>query len=497
MIAIDLVALSASVSAALAAHVISRFVLATYAVHPNVFIPKQSSRGPLAWIFGHTVEAFMGGESYGVAPQRWMLDAHRANKKVVQLRMLTKVLFMPLSPRDIEYMLADAGAPNYRKPSHYDAMKLILGQHGLVAMTNATDHKIQRRLVTRCFSPAALKTIAHSTSVAIDRAMRGISKRTGTIVAVEEVFDKMTLEVISSATFGSEGANGSGRQLESIFQQMSESLAKSLFLFLPGGHFVRTSAVRSVMTCRDSIRTKASEFVAASRLEPDSNADLSLVDAMCQVPELSDDMISDHCLTFLFAGYDTTATTISWASYLLAKNFRVQQTLLEELTSAFSLNVFPELETVQNLQFLNNTLKEVLRLHCPIGSLVREAIEDDLLPDSGVVIPAGSAIEFSLCALHRDPELWGADADQFRPSRWDSPSLEGTVGRGGYFPFFLGKRNCIGKDLAWNEMLVALATLVRRFELCVPSGEAEPRMKQKISIRSDVPIRISFVERKQ
>ncbi len=96
------------------------------------------------------------------------------------------------------------------------------------------------------------------------------------------------------------------------------------------------------------------------------------------------------------------------------------------------------------------------------------ALHDDTLPD-GTFVPAGAAVQFVPYSMGRCKELWGDDAEIFRPERWEGREFPSPY----VYPVFnAGPRECLGKRLAWVEMRASLAELVRNFhfELAVPAN---------------------------
>lgn len=150
----------------------------------------------------------------------------------------------------------------------------------------------------------------------------------------------------------------------------------------------------------------------------------------------------------MFAARASTASLISSVIRLLAENTRVQTRLRHEIQDSLNGRL-PTYEDVRNLTYLNYIIKETLRLYPPAPQSLRAAIKDTTLPVGGgpdgtapVFIPKGGEVGFIIYSTHRRTDIWGDDADQFRPERWETvkPLFQ-------YLPFNAGPRICPGKAL--------------------------------------------------
>ncbi|CAM9148086.1 unnamed protein product [Heterosigma akashiwo] len=187
-------------------------------------------------------------------------------------------------------------------------------------------------------------------------------------------------------------------------------------------------------------------------------------------------------ITLLFAGQDTSAATLSWTIYLLAKNPAWQDRLHAEVVQEVgSTGPVPE-DAIGQLRVVDAVLREALRLY-PVAPFVARHLDEDVpLPPLAAegegkagVLPAGATAIVWVYALHHSPEYWGADADEFRPERWlGERSLESAAPhvRGAYLPFAAGPRACVGQPFAHVALRVMLARLARdwRVALAEPPG---------------------------
>jgi len=236
--------------------------------------------------------------------------------------------------------------------------------------------------------------------------------------------------------------------------------------------------------------------VTRVRASPPLEKDKKLIDFMAENPALKPNEILDHACTFAFAGHETTSTALIWFLYFVAKHPDVQEKLAEELSEAFPAGgVAPSMDALRGLEYLNAVTSESMRVIPPVVAVIRVATEDIVLPASKTFVPKGTSLHIGMYPLHRHPHVWGPDADTFRPERWiEDPELRSRVTPCAFMPFAVGKRACIGKDFAMQELLLGAAMLVRNFKFEWPEGQAEPiRIPSVVSRpKHPLPLRISM-----
>ncbi|KAG2213932.1 hypothetical protein INT47_001201 [Mucor saturninus] len=169
------------------------------------------------------------------------------------------------------------------------------------------------------------------------------------------------------------------------------------------------------------------------------------------------DELKNQCLTFLAAGHETTSVSLSWALWLLAKDQTIQDELRSEVLALFKGDDVPSYDAINALPLLNNVIRETLRLIPSVPMVSRVARVTTTL--GSYVLPMGTQIDISIMALHHSTEIWGSDAEEFKPKRWDSSEKIGNAYQ--YMPFLAGGRQCIGYKFALVEFKMLLAILVR------------------------------------
>ena len=196
----------------------------------------------------------------------------------------------------------------------------------------------------------------------------------------------------------------------------------------------------------------------------------------------------DQAITLLFAGHDTTTSTISFLFYELARHPHEVALLLDEQERVLEGGRAPAAKDLAGgMPRLEMVLDEVLRLYPPAWIGPRRAVEAFEL--AGVHVPAGAPVNYSSWASHRLPDVW-ADPEAFLPERF-APEAKAALPKGAYVPFGGGSRTCIG--MRFGEMEIrAIATMVlQRFRLeLVPGRTMTIRQMPTLSPRHGMPVTV-------
>lgn len=177
---------------------------------------------------------------------------------------------------------------------------------------------------------------------------------------------------------------------------------------------------------------------------------------------MPDQQIIDEVLTLIVAGHETTASTLSWAWYLISQHPDIEEKLSDEL----SVTTFSEFADLSKFDYTRQIVEEVMRLY-PAGWLVtRKALRDDWLGE--YFVPAGTEIYVPPYFIQRHPKLW-EEPNRFNPNRF-RPENAKDRHRLANIPFSSGPRNCIGSHFARTEMQIHLLTIAKCLRLrYVPS----------------------------
>jgi len=172
----------------------------------------------------------------------------------------------------------------------------------------------------------------------------------------------------------------------------------------------------------------------------------------------NDQYLLDVLKNFLIAGRDTTAGSLTWAIYLISEHPDVERKLLDEIERVVGKDGQITYENLAELKYMRQVIDEVLRLYPSVPTDSRFTTEEVVLPGSGYKIPANTTVGYSAYAQHRLPEYF-KDPETFNPDRWVTDSVKAFA----FVPFHGGPRICLGQNMAYQEMKVALAILLPRF----------------------------------
>ncbi|CAG2173908.1 unnamed protein product, partial [Oppiella nova] len=195
--------------------------------------------------------------------------------------------------------------------------------------------------------------------------------------------------------------------------------------------------------------------------EEEMLAEKSVLNGNIGAKSLTDDEIIAQSWLFLIAGFETTATTLGYISYLLALNPSAQEKLYDEVMGAVDSDGEISYEDLQRLPYLDACLSETLRLFPPLVRLERIASEDMKLGTKGVTLKKDQMIEIPVYPIHRS-EKYYENPDEFKPERF-LPENRHKLIPYTYFPFGTGPRNCLGMRFALMEVKLAISHIVMRY----------------------------------
>ncbi|CAG7825768.1 unnamed protein product [Allacma fusca] len=282
------------------------------------------------------------------------------------------------------------------------------------------------------------------------------------VLEIRPFIQKLTMDVIASATFGIES---------NLFEDPDSTFAKHAMKF--------QDFFQDALNHRQKTGQKRDDFLQillearSGQLKQEDDAELDSAETNARLKEdgsnkskvmLTDDVIIAQCLLFFLAGSDTTESTVTFALYELAINPDIQEKLYQEVKEAVENNNGEfSYDVINKLEYLDCVIQESLRKYPPVDRTDRKCSRPYKLPDSDVVLPVGSLVTLPIYAVHHDPKYW-PNPEKFDPERF---TKENSISRHScaFTPFGHGPRNCIGNRFALTEGKAAIAHIILKFEL--------------------------------
>ncbi|XP_066271320.1 cytochrome P450 2U1-like [Branchiostoma lanceolatum] len=171
------------------------------------------------------------------------------------------------------------------------------------------------------------------------------------------------------------------------------------------------------------------------------------------------------------AGTDTTSTTLRWALLYMILHPDIQGKVQQEIDSVLGPNQEPSMKHRSQMPYTEATLTEVNRLAAVAPLSVQHATSNDTTL-RGYNIPKGTVVDVDLRSVHHDPMLW-PEPDKFDPTRFINDAGK-YVKREEVIPFSIGRRVCLGEQLARMEIFLIFTTLLQRFTFKLPEGAPKP-----------------------
>lgn len=358
---------------------------------------------------------------------------------------------------------------NLLEPAIGDSMFVAEGAHW----------RWQRRAAAPVFTHRNIANLAPLMSEATQETVNRLENCNGQA----DLFDEMvrtTFDVIASVTFSGSQAMDSNEVHKAIDQYIDQVARVSILDMMNAPRWIpRPSRIFGPNALR-KMKAIADEAVAHRKAHGAKDIP-DLLDLLMdgEDPKTKRKMnaseIRDNILTFIVAGHETTALTLSWAFYLCTFDTDVQDKLRAEAQEVLQGRIATAADC-EKLIYTKQVINETLRLYPAGAFLSRTASEDDEL--CGVQIRKNETVILPIYAIHRNALLW-ENPDQFDPERF---APDKKIERYSFIPFADGPRICIGAQFAIIEAQIVLASLISRFKFKKIEG-AEPKPEMVLTLR--------------
>lgn len=351
-----------------------------------------------------------------------------------------------------------------------EVLRAAMGDRS-VMLQDGEPHRQIRRYLMPAFSPGAVQGYRPMVQrIAVEEVA---GWRSGQVVPTLDRMAAVTLEVMMQVVFGLTDGPRPDRLRPRLLRLTDVDPVVALGWLYPRlrvlppwrGHAANLRAVDTLIH----------EEITERRQAPRSSLDL-LSRLLEVAPEdgstgsLPAAEIRDQLVTLLLAGYETSASALSWTLHELARDPAAQVAARRAADDG-------------DEAYLEACLKEGMRLHPIIDYVARTLTEDQVV--AGWSLPAGVTVAPAIMLTHLDEQLFG-DAGRFRPERF----LDGSASPRGWIPFGGGVRRCVGAAFALMEGVVMLREVLTRFEL-VAAEPSPTRLRNITNVPGDgAPVRL-------
>ncbi|KAK4097704.1 cytochrome P450 [Parathielavia hyrcaniae] len=358
------------------------------------------------------------------------------------------------------------------------------------------DHTRLRRILSHGFSAKSMQGQQPMITKYIDLLMQRLRERTTTtkkgektrqeaVVDLTAWFNYTTFDIIGDLAFGEPFGCLEESQyhpwVSVIFRSVKQlGIMLAVELWFPGTVNLLRKVVPTAFSAMDMQTAHAHERISRRLQLEESRPDF--VEAMATAMSEDGRMLTRHEMDvsarlLVFAGSETTATSLAAVAYFLAKYPVVQKKVADEVRSGFASEAEMNFSSVSKLQYLLVVMDEAMRVFPTVpGQMPRICGPGgDII--CGIHVPAGTGLEIWPYAVNHSARNF-TEPDKFIPERWlpdeEYKGIRFDKQRHGAFqPFSFGPRNCIGKNLAYVEMRLILARLMWNYDLVLADEAAE------------------------
>ncbi|CAK7347693.1 unnamed protein product [Dovyalis caffra] len=373
----------------------------------------------------------------------------------------TKPTLAISDPDMIKEVLMNTGDGSFQKAQNNPIAKLLFGQ-GLNGL-DGEEWALHRRIANQAFTIERVKCWVPEIVESITKMLMKWEEIRGGRdefeIDVHKELQNFTSDVIAKTAFGSNYEEG--KRIFSL-QDQHKFLAYQAFgnVYIPGFRFLPTKKNRQRWKFDKETREAIRYLIKTNNSERENSRNLlsllmsSYKNQEGEEEKLGIEEIINECKTFYFSGKESTADLLTWALLLLALHQEWQNKAREEVFSIYGENEPIAAEKLNDLKIVNSIICETQRLYPPVVMLPRQTSKNVKL--GTLDVPAGTHFYLALPSVHHDPDIWGNDANEFNPLRFNEPRNH----LASFFPFGIGPRMCVGKNLAVMEPLAEHTTSI-------------------------------------
>ncbi|MBC8098841.1 MAG: cytochrome P450 [Armatimonadetes bacterium] len=419
----------------------------------------------------------------------FLFDAWRTYGDVYELDLGVISIVMLNHPDYAQHILRD-NIRNYAKGGEmWESVRQIVG-NGLVA-SEGDYWRRQRRMIQPHFHRQHLSGLTTLMLEAIEDGMSEWDKiaASGEAFNIAKAYAHITMKVIVRSMFGrSLQTNDADVMGEAMGYTLDYTIKNMVVGKLPG--WMPVPGRKRFNTSLAQVDEFLYGMIEQRRRETSDGGDLlsmflNLVDDETN-EQLSNQEIRDEAATIFLAGYETTAISMTWATYMLTQHPTVAAKLEAQLDAVLGGRQ-PEFTDLMQLTYPRMIMEETMRLYPPVFWLPRTAIKDDVI--GRYHIKAGQMVAAVPLTIHRHPDFW-TNPDTFNPANFAPDSVQHRHPLA-WMPFGAGQRLCIGKDFAMMEGALILTRLMQRYHIHLAENHTpQTALSATLSTKDGVWVRL-------
>ncbi|MGA0129998.1 MAG: cytochrome P450 [Candidatus Nanopelagicales bacterium] len=423
------------------------------------------------------------------SPEQFLVNMYQKYGDVVQFPLPILPVYLVVNPEDVDRVLR-VNAKNYGKRTiQYENLAEVTGEGLLAADTEPW--KRQRKLIQPAFHHEAIMRVGPDTALVTARMLEAWKhKPAGSIVDIDDDMMHAALEIVSRSLFGTDLAGDVEKTAEATLDALDVIVARARTpIKFP--EWLPTPNNQKMSKALKQLNGAVSRILkerASDNLKPGVEREIDMLDLLIAAHDaedvLSDDELRDQIVTFLVAGHETVASSLTWTWWLLAANPEKQKAVIEEVDRVLAART-PTIKDVNDLVYTKAVVDEALRIFPPGWVVSRRALGEDVL--GGYEIPKDAVIIISPWATHRHPSAW-EDGMKFSPERFLPEAA--SPKKGTYLPFGIGPRQCIGKDFALLESALLIAQVLQKYRVEPVTGTPEVRAAVMARPKGGLPMKI-------
>ncbi len=450
----------------------------------NAKLDNTVPQPPLRPILGNA------GELDSAAPIQSMMRLAKTYGPIYKLTIFGRDMYV-VSSQELVDELSDETRFQKRIHGPLKEIRAFAGDGLFTAYNSEPNWAKAHRLLMPAFGPLGVRSMFdRMVDVANQMFVKWERFGSSAVIDVADNMTRLTLDTIALCAFDYRFNSFYQNEMHPFVAAMVDALDEA------GQRGRRPNVLSNLMVSKKRkyeadqvvLSRVAEQLIAERRQDPKGQGKHDLLNVMLNGVDtvtgekLSDENIRFQLVTFLIAGHETTSGLLSFATYLLLKNPAVlvkAQQIVDEVLG----DDMPRVEHLAKLRYIEQVLMETLRLWPTAPAFAVKPGANTLLAGRYPLTPQDTLLVLQPM-LHRDPAVWGDDAETFDPDRFAPENAE-KLPPNAWKPFGNGARACIGRPFAMQEAQLVMAMLLQRFDIVFDDPSYQLHIAETLTIKPD------------